>query len=257
MFNDSGKLKNNTTIVENRNHVLDIGINNNWYLWVDTNNQLRWQYWFWAGNQSRWYWSTTSSMSNYAYDSVANKPRYSTGGYPLGLYISKGGRFDITVTKPASSSFKFTVKNLDTGATSDKTWNINAWNNNYSGKSLVIGAAGMSFDSGTIAGYPYDSNCLHTITINNSTWDGASNTLKIPVYTSCGGGRTYYHTYTNTTLHKLNVVLSDVSELGFYAKSTTGEADKLNWSGAGAYNTTTKTWTKWYAEGDTLDFPNA
>ncbi len=46
MFNDSGKLKAEAILVDNRNYSLGIGINNNWKFYIGTDNKLRFQYWF-------------------------------------------------------------------------------------------------------------------------------------------------------------------------------------------------------------------
>ena len=107
----------------------------------------------------------------------------------------------------------------------------------------------MAFESAVVSGYPYDSNCLHTIRINSSTWDGKSPTIRIPITSDCGFSSSI--SYTSTYVHKLSIVLPP--QLGNLANASV--SGDITWSG-GTYTPSTRTWTKYFTQDQPYDFPN-
>ena len=259
-FDANGKLKATTMIIDNTSHYIEWSYyepywayENNWKIYIDTSNRIRFKYWFWDAGKGRWYWSTMWDPVDWAWDYDSNRPHNQSNfdGTVLGLTIEKGGKYDFYITRPANNQFKAVLRNVNTGVVQEYSWGGCAWNNNYSdgnGYELHIGETGMSFESAIISGYPYDSNCLHTITINGNTWDGKSSTIKIPIKSDCGYSSTI--TYDSPFIKKLSIVLPD--SIGNVATAST--AGTIKWSG-GTYNASTKTWTKYFTYDQPYDFP--
>ena len=84
LFNASGKLSDDTIIVDNTSHYIEWdyytdpywAYDNNYKIYVDKNNEIRFKYWFWDAGKYKWYWSTEWTAVNSAPDTEWNKPKY-------------------------------------------------------------------------------------------------------------------------------------------------------------------------------------